>query len=185
MKWFRGLGGSKEPLAVSMAGVKLGDRVLVIGCGDPPLIAGLGTKTGLTGRTCALDAQDGRAASAAAFAESEGALVEAFTAPWTMLPFDANAFDVAIVRDVLPSLEPPARSACLTEVRRVLRPGGRCMSIDPSPRHGLGGLLKRPDFAATDCAGSISRDFEAQGFRAVRTLAEREGLIFSEGIKGQ
>jgi hypothetical protein len=32
----------QAPLAVSMAGIKLGDRLLVIGCTDPKLIAQLG-----------------------------------------------------------------------------------------------------------------------------------------------
>ena len=32
-KWFRP--AALDPLAVSMAGAKLGDRVLVVGCGDP------------------------------------------------------------------------------------------------------------------------------------------------------
>ena len=46
---------STDPLSVSMAGVKLGDRVLVVGCSDPRLIATLAVKTGLTGRACAVD----------------------------------------------------------------------------------------------------------------------------------
>src|SRR5438094_175662 len=51
MPWFRKTAPA-DPLAVSMTGVKLGDRVLVIGAGDPALIAALGAKTGLTGTTC-------------------------------------------------------------------------------------------------------------------------------------
>ena len=34
-KWFRTT--ALDPLSVSMAGVKLGDRVLIVGCSDPPL----------------------------------------------------------------------------------------------------------------------------------------------------
>ena len=43
-KWFRP--AALDPLSVSMAGVKLGDRVLVIGCSDPLLIAALAAKAG-------------------------------------------------------------------------------------------------------------------------------------------
>ena len=70
-----------EPLAVSMAGLKLGDRLLVLGCGDPALIAQLALKTGLTGRACALDEDGARASRAARIVEREGALVETLTLP--------------------------------------------------------------------------------------------------------
>jgi cyclopropane fatty-acyl-phospholipid synthase-like methyltransferase len=38
-----------------MVGVKLGDRLLQIGCGDGGLFAALAAKTGLTGRAAAID----------------------------------------------------------------------------------------------------------------------------------
>ena len=57
MKLFRIFKSEGEPLAVSMAGIKLGDRLLVLGCGDPMLVAQLAVKTGLTGRAFAVDAR--------------------------------------------------------------------------------------------------------------------------------
>ena len=44
-KWFKT--STLDPLSVSMAGAKLGDRVLVVGCSDPRLIAALAAKAGL------------------------------------------------------------------------------------------------------------------------------------------
>ena len=38
------IGNADEPLALSMTGVKLGDRLLVIGANDPQLIAALAIK---------------------------------------------------------------------------------------------------------------------------------------------
>ncbi|MBW8713960.1 MAG: NAD(P)-dependent alcohol dehydrogenase, partial [Acidobacteria bacterium] len=55
MGWFR-RAAPTEPLAITMTGVKLGDRLLVIGAGDPRLIAALATKSGLTGRASVVDA---------------------------------------------------------------------------------------------------------------------------------
>ena len=52
-KWFKP--AALDPLSVSMCGAKLGDRVLVVGCGDPRLVAALGAKAGLSGRACAVD----------------------------------------------------------------------------------------------------------------------------------
>jgi len=89
-----------DSLAVSMSGAKLGDRLLVIGCSDPALIAALGSKAGLSGRACAVDTSLDRATEAARIAEREGALVEAAAAPGWMLPFDPDSFDLVVVRDV-------------------------------------------------------------------------------------
>jgi ubiquinone/menaquinone biosynthesis C-methylase UbiE len=113
-----------------MAGIKLGDRLLVVGCSDPVLIARLAVKTGLTGRAFALDEREALSARAADVATREGALIETATAPWTALPLDANTFDVTVIHDVFSYLTPADRLDCVGEVGRVLRPGGRCLVID-------------------------------------------------------
>src|SRR5262245_46671985 len=109
--WLRKSTG--ESLSVSMAGVKLGDRLLVIGCSDPMLIAQLASKTGLTGRAAAVDARETAVAAAADVAAREGALLETFTAPWNALPLDGDTFDVVIIRDVLPYVDAAKRAWCL------------------------------------------------------------------------
>ena len=76
MAWFR-KGTPTEPLALSMTGVKLGDRLLVIGANDPQLIAALAIKSGLTGRASVVDADSARASRAAGASGREGALGEA------------------------------------------------------------------------------------------------------------
>lgn len=173
-----------EPLAVSMAGLKLGDRLLVLGCGDPALIAQLALKTGLTGRACALDDDAARASRAAEIAEREGALIETVTAPWTALPLDAEAFDLVVMRDVLTQLDLHRRGPVLAEVLRVLRPGGRCIVVEGAGRAGLAALLQaRAVNAEYASSGGASRALSAAGFRATRTLAERGGLRFVEGVK--
>ena len=49
MPWFKSA-TPHDPLAVTMTGVKLGDRLLVIGCGQAKLVAQLALKPGLTGQ---------------------------------------------------------------------------------------------------------------------------------------
>lgn len=178
MGWFRETADT-EPLAVSMAGIRLGNRLLVVGCSDPKLIAAIAVKTGLTGRACALDENGALAASAQAIIEREGALVETFTAPPTMMPLDGESFDVVVIRNLLRELPADRRAGCLREVMRVVRGGGRCLVIDNARRGGLGALF----------GGSTPADYNAvetmqqQGFKAVRILAERDGLAFVEGVK--
>jgi ubiquinone/menaquinone biosynthesis C-methylase UbiE len=173
-----------DPLAVTMAGVKLGDRVLVLGCSDIELIAGLAVKTGLTGRACALDDSRERTTKAAVAVEREGALIETFTAPWSALPFDAGAFDLVVIRDVLPALDPEPRVRCVQEVWRVLRPGGRSVVVESAGRGGLGALFSRGRQNAQYAeVGGAAGALQAEGFVGVRTLTEREGSKFVEGVK--
>ena len=187
MKLFNIFKRSGESLAVSMASIKLGDRLLVLGCGDPVRIAQLAVKTGLTGRACAIDASEALVTRAADIATREGALIESFTAPWDALPLEPESFDVAVIDDVLAHLDAGPRMACVLDVHRVLRPGGRCLVIDPGARAGIGGLVRgaapNPDSGYVSRGGAVAA-LESGGFRAARVLAEREGLLFAEGIKG-
>lgn len=181
MAWLKK--SSSEPLTVSMSGVKLGDRALVVGAGDVKMLAGIAAKTGLTGRTCVVDEDEARTTAAVSAAERDGALVEGFTAPWTSLPFNDKVFDLAIVYDVLPELDGGARAGVLHQVLRVLRPGGRCLAIDRAPG-ALAALVSRRHVDATYAEqGGAARALESHGFRAVRTVAQREGLLFVEGVR--
>ena len=177
-KWFKT--STLEPLSVSMAGAKLGDRVLIVGCGDPLLIAAVAAKSGLTGRTCAVDASAGVADEAGRVALREGALAETSRATLEALEFATASFDLVILRDVLGrgEVSPPA---IVAEAARVLRPGGRCLVIDTTARAGLAGIFSgqpaiSPD---TDPLAILGQ----QGFVAARVLAEREGLRFIEAVK--
>ena len=182
MRWFRK--SSSESLAVSMAGIKLGDRLLFLGCSDPILLAQLATKTGLTGRAFAVDERETVVAAAADIVRREGALVETETAPWTSLPVESESFDVAVVRDVLPHLPAHRRAACLSEVARALRPGGRCLVIDGSARKGISAIVRAGSGTSDygDQGGPVEV-FHSQGFKAARVLAERDGLLFAEAVK--
>ena len=84
MRWLRKPAG--DPLAVTMSGIKLGDRLIAIGSSDTNLVAALAIKAGLTGRVCLVDEPEQDLARAAADIEREGALVESFSAPLTSLP---------------------------------------------------------------------------------------------------
>ena len=178
MAWFKSA-TPQDPLAVVMTGVKLGDRLLVIGCGQPKLVAQLALKPGLTGRTCALDENAAASARAADMALREGALLESETAPYTSLPHNNSAFDIVVVNHALGALPPERRAALLNEARRVLRDGGRCVAIEPASRRGLAALIAGSRAAATETEAA----FTSAGFRAVRILAEREGLAFIEGAR--
>jgi ubiquinone/menaquinone biosynthesis C-methylase UbiE len=167
-----------------MAAVKLGNRFLAVGVRDPALIAVLAAQAGLTGTACAVDDDEEAVSNAAAAIERAGALAEVVRAPWGMWPYDSGSFDVALIRDLLPTLPSYERSRALDETIRVLRPGGRAVVIEPAPRGGFGAMLSRQtmdaDYIST---GGPVRALKDAGFAAVRVLAEVDGTSYVEGIK--
>ena len=174
--------GTLDPLSVSMVGVKLADRVLVIGCRDPKLIAALATKAGLTGRTCAIDPSAPLVRDAERVTLAEGALVEFTTGALAPLPYEPAAFDVVVLREVVRIADAPDPRTIAVESNRVLRPGGRCMVID-----GVGStktwLWERSTPANPETAKTMTDALMSAGFVAARTLAEREGIVFVEAMK--
>jgi ubiquinone/menaquinone biosynthesis C-methylase UbiE len=174
-------------LVVSMTGVKLGDQVLQVGCAHGGRLGAVAGKVGLSGRAVLVAPDESSAARGRKGAAAAGALVEVDVAPPTRLPVDAGQFDLAIVDDtggLFGTMRAEDRVASIRELARVLRPGGRVMIIGAAPRGGLGSLLTRtqsgPPFVAS---GDANASLEADGFKSVRTLAEREGLVFVEGVK--
>ena len=182
--WWLKKPSPSEPLSVSITGVKLGDRLLVVGLSDPQLVASLALKVGLTGRAAAIDADGERVARSSSAIEREGALVEASQSAWDTLPFEDASFDLVVVRDVLTILAPEARRLMLQQVYRVLRPGGRVVVIDGSAATGLRAFVRRgtldPAYTASGGAKSV---LDALPFSGVRVLAEHGGLLFTEGVK--
>jgi SAM-dependent methyltransferase len=173
-----------DPLSVTMVGVKLADRVLVIGCRDPRLIAALAIKAGLTGRTCAVDRSESTVREAERATLADGALVEFAVLDGTSLPYDGASFDVVVLREALRTADAGERQALGAEASRVLRPGGRCMVIDTiGGSGGLGALFGRSAPPDPNAALEITEGFKALGYVAVRTLAERDGLLFIEAVK--
>jgi ubiquinone/menaquinone biosynthesis C-methylase UbiE len=180
-KWFRPV--AIDPLSVSMSGAKLGDRVLVIGCSDPQLIAALAAKAGLSGRTCAVDQSQDVATEAGRIALKEGVLVETPSAVLSAQPFERDSFDLVVLRDVLGTGESQSRSTIVEEAARVLRPGGRLVAIDTLARGGIAALFGARTTSPADDSGVALEIFRGQGFVAVRVLAKRDGLRFIEAVK--
>ena len=174
-------------LIVGMTGVKMGYRFVQIGCAHGGRMAAVAAKVGLSGAAAVIAPDEASAARARKAAEEAGVLVDVDVAPPTRLPLADGAFDLAVVDDtagLFGTMRPEDRVAAIRELVRVLRDGGRALVVGAVPRGGLGAVLSRtqngPPFVAS---GDANRALEADGFKSVRTLAEREGLVFVEGIK--
>ena len=174
--------GGPRDLEVSMAGLKLGSRVLQA-AGDGELIAAMAAAVGLSGRACALVRDRGDVAAFERAAARAGVLLEIEVAPATALPYEPDSFDVVTFRDALGALRPNERVASLQEAYRVLRVGGRCLVIERSVRGGLGALLSRRTLDRQYAAAGAVTALRAERFRGVRVLSDRDGLRFIEGTK--
>lgn len=166
----------------------MGERVLQIGVDDPAIASAIAAKVGLSG-TAALAVADERQATRAHGAmASAGVLVDVQVTPFATLPFDSDAFDLIVVHGVhglMSSLDADARLAAMREWRRVLRHGGRVMTIEAGQATGIGSVFKpQRSNEAYEAAGGAVGGLAAAGFKPVRLLAEREGYKFAEGIKG-
>jgi len=174
-------------LLVSMTGVKLGDRVAFIGCANGARLAAVAAKVGLSGRAVIVAPDESSAVRARKGAENAGVLVEVEVASPTRAPLDDSAFDLAVVDDtggLFGAMSPDERVRAVREIARILRPGGRVMFVGASEATGLARLLARsPAAPSLALSGEANRTLEANGFGIVRTLAEREGQVFVEGIK--
>ncbi len=174
-------------LAVSMTGVKMGDRVAFVGCAHGGRLAAIAAKVGLSGRAVAVVPDERAAALTQKGAEQAGVLVEIELAAPTALPIENNAIDLAVVDDTagfLATIPPTDRVAVIRELVRVLRPGGRVIVVGAGPVAGIARLVTRiPATASLTASGEVNAALAANGFSIVRTLAEREGLVFVEGIK--
>jgi ubiquinone/menaquinone biosynthesis C-methylase UbiE len=174
----------REPLAVAMSGIRLGERVLQIGLGDARVTGALAAKPGLTGESAIVIADEAAADRARRAAADAGALVHVVVHSLERLPFEGGSFDVAVIHagDRAPEAGSAPGAGVLRECRRVLRSGGRIVVLEAGTRTGLAGIFRARGRSNRE-AGATTRGLEAAGFSAVRILGDREGCRFIEGLK--
>jgi SAM-dependent methyltransferase len=181
--------GKSDPhaLIVAMTGIRMGERLLQIGSADRAMLGALASKVGLSGRAAAVVFDDESRARAEASATRAGALVDVVVSADGTIAFEEDDFDLVVVDnsgDLIGAMTPERRVRTLQEARRVLRPGGRILVVERGERGGLGALFSRPAASGQFRGlGGSTTALEAEGFRSVRVVAEREGQRFIEGLK--
>jgi ubiquinone/menaquinone biosynthesis C-methylase UbiE len=158
-----------DPFQVAMTGVRMGERYLQIFCSDGALTRGLATKVGLSGVAAMAVPDEAQARQARKAAEKAGVLIDIKVTSPGRLDWDDGSFDMVVIDNTsrgFSALDAEQRRACLDEVRRLLRHGGRVEHIErDSERAGADAM------------------FGDAGFRPVRTLVERDGFRFVEALK--
>jgi ubiquinone/menaquinone biosynthesis C-methylase UbiE len=170
-------------LLVGMTGVKLGDRIVQIGCAHGGRLGAVAARVGLSGHAAAIVPDESSASRARKGAAQHGVFVEITIAPPTRLALDDAAFDLAVIDEtggLLGAMAPDERVNVLREAWRVLKPGGRALIIGALPATGLAALLGRGPKTGPLHAEPL---LASAGFTLTRVLGEREGLRFTEGVK--
>jgi SAM-dependent methyltransferase len=175
-------------LALAMTGVRMGERLLMVG-DDAPLAAQLAAKVGLTGRCVVVVGSEAAAARVTAAAADAGVLLEDVrVGALPALPVDEGAFDVAVVNagpTFLTALDGPGRLALARALARAVRPAGRLIVVEGQPKSLFdlfrGEARHAVPLRAFRAAGGATTLLEAAGFHPVRLLADRDGQRFTEG----
>jgi hypothetical protein len=175
---------AREPLPVTMTGVRMGERVLQIGITDASLTGVLAAKPGLSGHAAIVVATDDMATRARRACEDAGVLVDIQVTPLDTFTHDPQPFDAVIIHagDAgVAALPIERRTEMLTRCWHALRTGGRVVVIESLPKSGLAGLLGR---SVPTSPAHWMEDARAAGFHLARLLGEGEGFRFVVGLKG-
>jgi SAM-dependent methyltransferase len=164
-----------EPLPVTMSAVRMGERVLQVGVDDAAVASAIAAKAGLSGNAALAVSGERDAARAQRAFSTAGILVDVKITPFITLPFESGTFDLVVVH----ASHADVAIEAMRECHRVLRHGGRAMTIEGGPATGLAAMFKTPKPPEGDVVALL----EAAGFRPARLLAEREGYRFAEGVK--
>ena len=125
-----GLGRAFRQKTLGFTEVKPGESVLDVGCGTGVLTRLAALVVGQTGYAVGIDPAAKMIGVAKKNALKEGSRAEFRLAVIEDLPFEDNRFDCVLSSAMLHHLPPDLKVKGLSEVHRVLKPGGRLVLVD-------------------------------------------------------
>lgn len=131
---------------VTLAELKAGERVLDIGCGTGTLALAAKRRVGCCGQVVGVDASPEMVLRASRKVRRTGLAVDIKEGVVESLPLAKGQFDAVLSTLMLHHLPLAARRRCLSEIRRVLAPGGRVFIADfgePTRRGGIWNHIHR------------------------------------------
>lgn len=161
---FGGMNAGLRGIALKMFPPHDGMEVLDVGCGTGIQLAAYqqaGCRvTGVDASPAMLEVARRRLGKSASLTVGDAA----------RMPYPDRVFDLVLAATVLHEMSPVVRTAALTEMKRVLRPGARILLVDfeAGPARPVRGWITRGIIAASEVAAGRRhhrnyRDFMAQG----------------------
>lgn len=142
-RWINFIGQSPNRFALRRAQLKGGERVLEIGFGTGWWIKRLLQMVpGI--RVYGIDSALNMAISTRSLLDRSRLRASIAVADGLRIPFPEGAFDLVFASGLLDLLEPRAQVEALKEIKRVLKPGGKFLTVDISRSgDGVMGLTRR------------------------------------------
>ncbi|HLE18635.1 MAG TPA: methyltransferase domain-containing protein [Syntrophales bacterium] len=164
------------------AALNPGERVLDVGCGTGVLTRLAAEIVGQEGRAVGIDVAPMMISIAKENATREKIRTDFRVATIENLPFEDNSFDCVLSSLMIHHLPPDLKLTGLTEVYRVLKPGGRLLAVDiHRPTNPLWWivvwLLYLTKFTRDHIAGRLPSYFRKAGFDQVETVGHWKGLL--------
>ncbi len=162
---------------ITLANLQAGEQVLDVGCGTGTLVLEAARHIGKAGRVVGIDPSKQQIARARSKAARHKLPVDFQIGVIEQLPFPDQTFDVVLSTLMMHHLPAPLKHQGLSEIARVLEPGGRLIIADFIPKKERQGQAAR--FHA---GGSSMRDLAAMvvdaGFEQPE-MEEMQPLRFS------
>ena len=177
----------REPAAVTMSGVRMGEHLLQVGVDDAATAGVLAAKVGLSGSAAIAGPDEASADRVRRAAAEAGALVDVHVTPLDALSLPDVGVDVVVVHALQALDSAGGVNGAMRECYRVLRHGGRIIVMEAGEQEGafgkLSAMLRGQPGGAGHVTGAAVAAAEAAGFRPVRVVGELDGIRFTEGLK--
>jgi ubiquinone/menaquinone biosynthesis C-methylase UbiE len=150
-----------------LAGIKIGDRVLDVGCGTGDLTIVAKSRAGSAGEVVGIDASPEMVATARQKVARQGLDIRFQPGLIENIPFPDHYFDVVLSSLMMHHLPEELKDRGLAEIYRVLKPGGWLLVVD----------LKRPtSFVNKTLLTLLFHGGLCNGVEAVATKATKAGF---------